>query len=881
MKKLLVLDSNSILNRAYYGIRTLNAPNGTPTNAVYGFLNILLKLINDQQPDYIFAAFDLKAPTFRHKMYSGYKATRKAMPEDLALQMPVMKELLTLMNIPILELEGYEADDIIGTVSRICGERSIECFIATGDRDDLQLADNGTTVILTSSRMGQTVTELYDETAVKEKYGVSPAEFVDLKALMGDKSDNIPGVSGIGEKTASKLISEYKDIENMYEHIEDLPVTARIKEKLKNEKDNAFLSKTLAKIDTNVPIDIDIDKGKFPNDFTGTDPELYGALLNLGLKSTIKRMNLSAQSSSAVSEQADFFENKKLVGLSDADELKEAVSSLGEKIAVYLDFHNKTLSAAAFSDGTTSYHTDGSMGEKDILNAVSSILSDESIKKYVCGIKEAIVFLNGKTEIKGIDFDCSLAAYLTDPSKSYDIESLASQYLGVYIDTPDNAQLSLFDDDKTAERYGKYALIIWELQKKLAQLIKENDQESLFYNVEMPLIDVLASMEIYGFMLDTDEINRFGKMLSERSDQTAQRIYTEAGEEFNINSPKQLGEILFGKLGMKGGKKTKTGYSTKAEILEKLRNDNPIVQDVLDYRTYSKLKSTYCDGLVSLVDPDTHRIHSIFNQTGTVTGRLSSSEPNMQNIPTRTELGRELRKMFVAEEGYMLIDADYSQIELRVLAHLSHDETMIDAFVKGADIHAVTASKILGIPPENLTKEQRNSAKAINFGIVYGMSEYTLSQDLNIPFKQAKKYMDDYFSKYNSIRKYLDSEIAFAKENGYVKTIMNRIRYIPELKSGSAQLRSFGERAAMNTPVQGSAADIIKLAMVKVYLRLKQENLKARLILQVHDELIVESPIDECARVKEILKHEMENAVKLDVPLTVDMSEGLSWYDAK
>lgn len=881
MKKLLVLDSNSILNRAYYGIRTLNAPDGTPTNAVYGFLNILLKLINDQQPDYIFAAFDLKAPTFRHKMYSGYKATRKAMPEDLALQMPVMKELLTLMNIPILELEGYEADDIIGTVSRICGERSVECFIATGDRDDLQLADNGTTVILTSSRMGQTVTELYDETAVKEKYGVSPAEFVDLKALMGDKSDNIPGVSGIGEKTASKLISEYKDIENMYEHIEELPVTARIKEKLKNEKDNAFLSKTLAKIDTNVPIDIDIVKGEFPNDFTGTDPELYGALLNLGLKSTIKRMNLSAQSSSAASEQADFFENKKLIGLSDSDELKKAVASLGEKIAVYLDFHNKILSAAAFSDGTVSYYTDGSMEEKDILSAVSSILSDGSIKKYVCAIKEAIVFLNGKTKINGIDFDCSLAAYLRDPSKSYDIESLASQYLGVYIDTPDNAQLSLFDDDKTAERYGKYALIIWELQKKLAQLIKENDQESLFYNVEMPLIDVLASMEIYGFMLDTDEINRFGKMLSEKSDQTAQRIYEEAGEEFNINSPKQLGEILFGKLGMKGGKKTKTGYSTKAEILEKLRNDNPIVQDVLDYRTYSKLKSTYCDGLISLVDPGTHRIHSIFNQTGTVTGRLSSSEPNMQNIPTRTELGRELRKMFVAEDGYMLIDADYSQIELRVLAHLSHDETMIDAFVNGADIHAVTASKILGIPPENLTNEQRNSAKAINFGIVYGMSEYTLSQDLNIPFKQAKKYMDDYFSKYSNIRKYLDSEIAFAKENGYVKTIMNRVRYIPELKSGSAQLRSFGERAAMNTPVQGSAADIIKLAMVKVYQRLKQENLKARLILQVHDELIVESPVDECARVKEILKHEMETAVKLEVPLTVDMSEGLSWYDAK
>lgn len=881
MKKLLVLDSNSIINRAYYGIRTLNAPDGTPTNAVYGFLNILMKLINDNAPDYIFAAFDLKAPTFRHKMYSGYKATRKPMPDELAAQLPVTKELLKLMEIPILELEGYEADDIIGTVSRICGENGIECLIATGDRDDLQLAGNGTSVILASTKSGHSITDVYDAAAVKEKYGVTPEEFIDLKALMGDASDNIPGVKGIGEKTASKLIGKYSTLENVYANLDTLETTAKIKNSLANEKETAFLSKKLAAIDRNVPIELKISDGAFSGSFNGCSPELYDQLLRLGLKSTIKRMDLTPRQNVTVAGATDFFDNKTIKPVASAEELSKALAELGGTISLYLDIHGSALSAAAVSDGETAYYTSDGMTETEILSALKPALEDGSVKKYVCGIKDAMVALSGKAELKGIAFDCAIAAYLADPSKSYDVDSIASGYLGIYIENPENAQLSLFDDEKNSDLIGRYALIIFELQKKLSELIEKNGQHELYYGAELPLIEVLASMQVLGFRLDTEEITRFGQMLSVRIDELEERIYDEAGEKFNINSPKQLGVILFEKLGLPGGKKTKSGYSTKAEILEKLKPVHPIVRDILDYRTYAKLKSTYCDGLSALVDPNTKRIHSIFNQTATVTGRLSSAEPNLQNIPTRTELGRELRKMFIAKDGCVLVDADYSQIELRVLAHLSNDETMIDAFRNGADIHAVTASKILGIPADKLTKEQRASAKAINFGIIYGMSEYTLSQDLGITFRQAKKYMEDYFTKYHSIKEYLDGEKEFAKEHGYVKTIMNRIRYIPELRSGSAQMRAFGERAAMNTPVQGSAADIIKLAMVKVYNRLKSEGLKAKLILQVHDELIVETPFDETDRVKEILKQEMEGAADLKVPLTVDMSEGASWYDAK
>lgn len=877
MKKLLILDSNSIINRAFYGVRTLSAPDGTPTNAVYGFLNILLKLVGDFKPDYILAAFDLKAPTFRHKMYSEYKANRKGMPDDLAIQMPIMKDILSYMNIPILQLEGYEADDIIGTVSRLCGEDNIKCLIATGDRDDLQLTGNGTTVVLASTKQGQSVTELFDEEAVKEKYGVTPTEFIDMKALMGDTSDNIPGVTGIGEKTAGKLIAQFSTIEKMYENIDAAQVSEKIKARLIEEKDMAFLSKNLARIDVNVPISVDYTKSAVTTSSDEYAPELYDTLLQLGLKSIIKKLNLSPTATETAIVNECFFNDKVITELTDISTVYDNVKALGNTIAVYLDFNGDNLISAGFANETKAYYISNQSKLKD---AIAPILNDSNIKKYVFDVKDALVKLYTATDIKNIDFDVALAAYLTDPSKNNDIDANAATYLGVYLDNSANSQLSLLDDSES-DLSGKYALIIFHLANKLKVLIENNNQHELYYKVELPLIRVLADMQIVGFGVDTDELHKFGEFLKEKINRLESVIYNLAGEEFNINSPKQLGEILFEKLGLKGGKKTKTGYSTKADVLEKLAPDNEIVRDVLEYRTYQKLKSTYCDGLSALVNPMTHRIHSVFHQMGTVTGRLSSSDPNMQNIPTRTELGRELRKMFTARDGYILIDADYSQIELRVLAHLAQDPVMIQAFVNNEDIHAVTASKILGIPIDELTKEQRSSAKAINFGIVYGMSEFTLSKDLGISFKAAKEYMDEYFNKYSGVRDYLEFLKTFAKDKGYVTTILNRIRYINELKSPQAMVRSFGERAAMNTPVQGSAADIMKYAMVRVYNRLKSENLTAQIILQVHDELIIEAPENEKAAVCEILKYEMENAIKLSVPLVVDMETGKSWYDAK
>lgn len=881
MKKLLILDSNSIINRAFYGVRTLNAPDGTPTNAIYGFLNIFIKLMGDHKPDYILAAFDLKAPTFRHKLYSEYKANRHGMPEELAVQVPIMKDILKFMNIPILQLEGYEADDIIGTVSRICAEKSIECYIATGDRDDLQLAGGGTTVVLASTKSGQSVTELYDDQAVYEKYGVKPNEFIDMKALMGDSSDNIPGVKGIGEKTASKLISQFGSIENMYENIDDANVSEKIKNSLIAEKDTAFLSKTLATIDKYVPLEIVPEECAFSVDSSAYSPELYNILIQLGLKTIIKKLELKPTENTNQAINNDFFSNKTSIAIANSSEFVRLVNELGDKIALYIKTEKEKLCAIAFSNGTDAYCADYEIINNDLLVLLSDVFRNPDIKKYVYSIKDVIVDLNGITEFSGITFDAKIGSYLINPSKSTDLDFLAAEYLGVYLDNQEAAQLSLFNDDAPRDRDAKYAHIIFAVSEAIADKIEANSQHDLYYNVELPLINVLADMQISGFSVDTDELVRFGSFLEEHIRLLEQKIYVLAGEEFNINSPKQLGEILFGKLGLKGGKKTKTGYSTKADVLEKLAPDNEIVQLVLEYRTYQKLKSTYCDGLISLVNPKTGRIHSVFHQTGTVTGRLSSSEPNMQNIPTRTELGRELRKMFSAKEGCVLIDADYSQIELRVLAHLAQDPVMIDAFRSGEDIHAVTASKILNIPIDNLTKEQRNSAKAINFGIVYGMSEYTLSQDLKISFGEARKYMNEYFSKYSGVRKYLDSLKEFAHAKGYVTTIMNRIRYIPELRSPQAMVRSFGERAAMNTPVQGSAADIMKCAMVRVYNRLQAEKLKSQIILQVHDELIIEAPYNEEEQVKAILKSEMENAIKLDVPLIVDMESGKSWYDAK
>lgn len=877
--RILILDSNSIINRAFYGIRALNAPDGTPTNAIYGFLNILIKLINDYKPDSILAAFDLKAPTFRHKMYDKYKANRKGMPDELARQMPIMKDILTSMNIPILELEGYEADDIIGTVSRICNENRYECYIATGDRDDLQLAGGGTTVVLTSAKSGQSVTELYDDAAVIDKYGVSPAEFVDMKALMGDTSDNIPGVRGIGEKTAQKLISQFSTIENMYDNLEQAKVSDKIKSSLTEERDIAFLSKDLARIDRHVPIKIDFDLAAYKSIRENSSPDLYDKLLKLGLKSFIKKFGLTPSDTSSVVENHDFFTDKSIEVVSDTNTLTEKIRNLGDTVAVYLKIDGNTLTSVGFSNGSIGICSSPALFGDELLNAVSPVLRDESVKKYVFNIKDALVKLGIK--IPNIAFDSALAAYLQDPSKDNSIDTVAAAYLGVYTESGENNQISLLDDDAPSDISARYAIIIHALSEKLSTLIEESSQHNLYYDVELPLTEVLANMQLEGFKVDSDELKKFGEMLKLRIDELEKSIYALADEEFNINSPKQLGEILFGKLGMKGGKKTKTGYSTKADVLEKLAPDHEIVRNVLEYRTYQKLKGTYCDGLYPLINPHTGKIHSVFHQTGTVTGRLSSSEPNLQNIPTRTELGREMRKMFVADDGNVLIDADYSQIELRVLAHLAQDRAMIDAFLSGEDIHSVTASKILGIPIDKLTKEERQSAKAINFGIVYGMSEYTLARDLNISFAAAKQYMADYFDKYSGVRDYLDGLKKFAHEHGYVKTLMNRIRYIPELKSPQAMMRSFGERAAMNTPVQGSAADIMKCAMVRVCNKLKSENLNAKLILQVHDELIIEAPENEAEIAAKILKTEMENAVTLDVPLAVDLNIGKSWYDAK
>ena len=866
MKKLLILDSNSILNRAFYGVRYLSAKDGTPTNAIYGFLNILLKLIKEQEPDYICAAFDVKAPTFRHKQYEGYKAQRKPMPEGLAAQMPLAKDVLRAMGVTILEKEGYEADDIIGTVARLCEESEISCFIATGDKDDLQLASDKTKVILTVTKSGYNETIIYDDKAVKEKYHVTPTEFIDVKALMGDPSDNIPGVKGVGEKTAMSLIEKHHSIEYIYENIDDIGLKGAMLQKMKDGREMAFMSKELATINRNTPIEFNAEKCVF--DGFENNGELYEILKRLELNSIIKKLDLSGGDN--VKENEDIFKD---FSYQVGD--KNMIS--GDKVTVVLDFDGDNISSAAVGAGNNAVV----LNEQD---DIKELLEDDSIAKVMFDVKEAIVKLNGRIDIKNISDDTAIAAYLVDPAKNeYTIEKLASEYFGTVIEKPEVKQLSLLDDVETdrSEYLAKCAVALGVLNERIGDKIKENGQEKLYHEVELPLVTVLAHLEINGFLVDDNQLKEFADKLGEKIDALTNEIYMLAGEEFNINSPKQLGVILFEKLELKPVKKTKTGYATNADVLEKLRDKHPIVNFITEYRQLAKLKSTYCDGLTAVVNPNTHRIHSVFTQTVTVTGRLSSTEPNLQNIPTRTELGREIRKMFVAKEDYVLVDADYSQIELRVLAHIANDETMINAFRNNEDIHAVTASQVLGIPLEDVTKEQRSSAKAVNFGIVYGIGEFSLAQDLHISVKEAKAYIESYLEKYHGVRNYMESIKEQAKKDGYVKTMLNRIRYIPELKSPNYNIRQFGERVALNTPIQGTAADIIKLAMVRVDNRLINEGLKSKLILQVHDELIVEAHKDEVDKVKQILSEEMQGAMELNVPLKVDMSTGHSWYDAK
>ena len=866
MKKLLILDSNSILNRAFYGVRYLSAKDGTPTNAIYGFLNILLKLIKEQEPDYICAAFDVKAPTFRHKQYEGYKAQRKPMPEGLAAQMPLAKDVLRAMGVTILEKEGYEADDIIGTVARLCEESEISCFIATGDKDDLQLASDKTKVILTVTKSGYNETIIYDDKAVKEKYHVTPTEFIDVKALMGDPSDNIPGVKGVGEKTAMSLIEKHHSIEYIYENIDGIGLKGAMLQKMKDGREMAFMSKELATINRNTPIEFNAEECVF--DGFENNGELYEILKRLELNSIIKKLDLSGGDN--VKENEDIFKDFSY-------QVGDKNMINGDKVTVVLDFDGDNISSAAVGVGNNAVV----LNEQD---DIKELLEDDSIAKVMFDVKEAIVKLNGRIDIKNISDDTAIAAYLVDPAKNeYTIEKLTSEYFGTVIEKPEVKQLSLLDDVETdrSEYLAKCAVALGVLNERIGDKIKENGQEKLYNEVELPLVTVLAHLEINGFLVDDNQLKEFADKLGEKIDALTNEIYMLAGEEFNINSPKQLGVILFEKLELKPVKKTKTGYATNADVLEKLRDKHPIVNFIMEYRQLAKLKSTYCDGLTAVVNPNTHRIHSVFTQTVTVTGRLSSTEPNLQNIPTRTELGREIRKMFVAKDGYVLVDADYSQIELRVLAHIANDETMINAFRNNEDIHAVTASQVLGIPLEDVTKEQRSSAKAVNFGIVYGIGEFSLAQDLHISVKEAKAYIESYLEKYNGVRNYMESIKEQAKKDGYVKTMLNRIRYIPELKSPNYNIRQFGERVALNTPIQGTAADIIKLAMVRVDNRLINEGLKSKLILQVHDELIVEAHKDEVDKVKQILSEEMQGAMELNVPLKVDMSTGHSWYDAK
>lgn len=867
MKKLLIIDSNSLINRAFYGIHFLSASDGTPTNAVYGFFMTLMKLFDDYKPDYVCAAFDLKAPTFRHKMYEEYKAQRKPMPDALRTQIPIAKDILKAMDIRVLEQEGFEADDIIGTVSAMCEKNGVECLIATGDKDDLQLASPMTKILLTVTKQGNTETDCCGAEEVFSRYGVTPTEFIDVKALMGDASDNIPGVRGIGEKTAVSIIAKAHSIENLYENINDFGLSEKNIEKLISDKDSAFLSKTLATIDRSVPISVDFEE-LVPKDFT-KNSELYDILKRLELNKLIARMKVEK---TAKPRETDFLKGavtELIFSREKAEALAARIRENGET-ACFFEMSGEKLKMAAFAVGSYAAAVEVN---SETSGAVLGILSDEAVKKYTVNIKDVYVGY----DVKGVVYDAAIAAYLVNPSRaSFSLSGLAEEYLGYEEET--EKQLSLFEDDTSL---AKRALAIMPIVEITREKLKENGQESLYYDIELPLCEVLADMQKTGVLIDKAQLLDFSEKIGSRINGLVGEIYEAAGGEFNINSPKQLAELLFGKLGLKPLKKTKSGYSTNAEVLEKLQHTHPVIPLILEYRTLSKLKSTYCDGLMAVINPETGRIHSVFNQMTTVTGRISSTEPNLQNIPTRTELGSYMRRMFVAKEGCVLADADYSQIELRVLAHIAGDETMTEAFKKGEDIHRVTAAQVLGVAPEEVTKEQRSSAKAVNFGIVYGIGEYSLSQDLKISVKQAKEYIQSYLDKYSGVREYMENIKEQARKKGYVETMLKRRRYIPEITSQNFNTRSFGERVALNTPIQGTAADIIKLAMVRIYRRLKEEGLRSKLILQVHDELIIEAYEEEKARAEEILKTEMESAAKLSVPLVVDMSEGKSWYDAK
>ena len=880
--KLMVIDGNSLINRAFYGIRMLTTKDGQPTNAVYGFVNILLKLLDEEKPDALCVTFDRKAPTFRHLAYEGYKAQRKGMPDELAAQLPVLKDVLAAMNIPRYELDGWEADDLIGTIAARDTAAGWETVIVTGDKDSLQLVTDSTRVKLVSTRMGQTTTKEMTPETFQETYGFAPIHIVDLKALMGDTSDNIPGVKGIGEKTAMDLIQRYQSVEAIYADVEGVEAKPAVKKKLAEGEEQARMSYDLATIRCDAPIDFS------PEDARRREPDgpaLYELFLALEFNKLIDKMGLSGGPAAGRADKpaAGAVRQERVTDRVRMEELVEQWRR--EPWVAVLALPSLDVVAVAWDGGARAAlcAADRLEGYNELLRALFS----GEIQKVSHNVKDLMhLLLDEGLSTDGFCFDTALAAYLLSPTDgSYELEKLGITYFNQefpkakeYL-APD-AFGPLADPAGPAEAMCAHAALAAALYSALAPKLEELDMHELYYGLELPLCPVLAEMERAGMLVDRRALADFGILLDGRIQADEALIYELAGEEFNINSTQQFGRILFDKLGLPPVKKTKTGYSTNADVLEKLRDKHPIVEAVLDYRQLAKLKSTYVDGLTKVIAAD-GRIHTSFQNTVTATGRLSSTEPNLQNIPVRTELGAELRKMFVAPAGRVLVDADYSQIELRLLAHIAGDEHMIAAFRTGEDIHTVTASQVFGVPPEQVTHEMRRRAKAVNFGIVYGISDFSLSQDIGVTRAEAKAYMEKYFEKYSGVHASMTQVVERAKADGYVSTLMGRRRWLPELKSSNFNLRSFGERVALNMPIQGTAADLIKKAMLRVDGRLRREGLEARLVLQVHDELIVECPEGEAEQVQRLLAEEMEHVAELAVPLTAEAHAGKSWAEAK
>ena len=895
MDKFVLVDGNSIMNRAFYGImgsKMLTTTDGTYTNAVYGFLAILFKLLEDVKPKYIVVAFDLKAPTARHKMYEGYKANRKGMPDELAEQMPIIKEILKAMNIDIIEKEGYEADDILGTLSCYGEKQGLDVIILSGDRDTFQLATNKVTIRIPHTKAGKSETDEYDKEKIIEKYGIEPKQLIEVKGLQGDTSDNIPGVPGIGEKTALKLIQEYGTIDNLYKKIEEEKdnLKGKQREKIVENKELAYLSKTLGTINVEVPIKEDLSDFEIEEWDKQKVLEIFE---KLRFNRYIERFNLKGEKTEEANkyEEAYQIKEKKIDELINyIEENKEMIFYIStkkqenqekiiqeeiKKIAIYNRKENEV------------YYVE----VENKLQNLKKVLEDEEIKKIGIDLSKIYILLKQKgIKLKGIDYDISIASYILNPTDNkLKIENLMEKYLGINLEELEEKteQINLFDeneeksDENENNKICKIAYSIGKIQEITQKKLEETNCLELFRKIDMPTVEVLSNMQWNGMYVDKEELEQFGKELTEKLKTITKIIYEMAGEEFNINSTKQLGEILFEKMKLPAIKKTKSGYSTDVEVLEKLKKEDPIIEQILEYRQLMKLNSTYVEGLKPYINPKTNRIHSFFHQTITATGRISSTEPNLQNIPTRFELGKRVRKVFKPENGKIYIDADYSQIELRVLASISEDKHMIEAFEKGEDIHKQAASKVFKTPIEEVTKEQRSSAKAVNFGIVYGISDFGLGEQLGIGRKQAKKYIDEYLTQYSGIRKFMENIKKEAKEKGYVETLFHRRRYIPELKSTNYMVRQFGERAAMNTPIQGTAADIMKIAMIKVFKEIEKRGLKSKIVLQVHDEMMIEAVIEEREEIKEIVKESMETAAKLKVPLIAELSEANNWYECK